>query len=234
MKLKAVLFDLDDTLYTSFQAGDAYAYERLAAWAEDELGVSGAAFADAFRQSRAHLSRQQPGMPPIHDRVVSAQRALERMGLNAIRYARQAHRVYWDAVLSKMEIRPGVTALLDDLRQADVKTAVCTDMLADLQMEKLEYLGLADKIDYLASSEEAGMDKPGAPIFWLALHKCRCLAEEAVMVGDNFRHDIQGAMDVGIGGVWLNWTHLPRPAEDRPYTEAYTFAQAADYIRTLL
>src|SRR5699024_7697853 len=84
MGLKAVLFDLDDTLYTSFQAGDAYAYERLAAWAEGELGVSGTAFADAFRQSRAHLSRQQPGMPPIHDRVVSAQRALERMGLNAI------------------------------------------------------------------------------------------------------------------------------------------------------
>ena len=101
-------------------------------------------------------------------------------------------------------------------------------------MEKLEYLGLADKIDYLASSEEAGMDKPGAPIFWLALHKCRCLAEEAVMVGDNFRHDIQGAMDVGIGGVWLNWTHLPRPADDRPYTEAHTFAQAADHIRTML
>ena len=26
-KLKAVFFDLDDTLYTSFQAGDRYAYE---------------------------------------------------------------------------------------------------------------------------------------------------------------------------------------------------------------
>ena len=37
MGLKAVLFDLDDTLYASFQAGDAYAYERLAAWAEGEL-----------------------------------------------------------------------------------------------------------------------------------------------------------------------------------------------------
>ena len=28
MGLKAVFFDLDDTLYTSFQAGDAYAYEK--------------------------------------------------------------------------------------------------------------------------------------------------------------------------------------------------------------
>ena len=36
--------------------------------------------------------------------------------------------------------------------------------------------------------------------FWLALQKCGCLAGEAVMVGDNFRHDVQGATDVGIAG----------------------------------
>ena len=107
MGLKAVFFDLDDTLYTSFQACDAYAYERLAAWAEEELGVSGTAFADAYRTNRHRLGRQQPGMPPVHDRVLFAQGALERMGLNAIRYARKAHRVYWDAVISQMEIRPG-------------------------------------------------------------------------------------------------------------------------------
>ena len=34
MGLKAVFFDLDDTLYTSFQAGDAYAYEKLEKWAD--------------------------------------------------------------------------------------------------------------------------------------------------------------------------------------------------------
>lgn len=37
MGLKAVFFDLDDTLYTSFQAGDAYAYEKLEEWAHRRL-----------------------------------------------------------------------------------------------------------------------------------------------------------------------------------------------------
>ncbi|MDO5141512.1 MAG: HAD family hydrolase [Eubacteriales bacterium] len=234
MALKAVFFDLDDTFYTSFQACDAYAYERLAAWAEDALGVSGAAFTEAFRQARQQLARQQPGMPPVHDRVLFAQRALEQLGCDAIGQARRAHRVYWDAVLEKMVLRPGVTALLDDLRCAGIRTAVCTDMLADIQMQKLEQLGLSGRIDYLVSSEEAGMDKPGAPIFWLALQKCGCLPHEAIMVGDNFRHDIQGALDVGLAGVWLNWTDLPRPADTRPYIEAHTFTEAAAYIRTLL
>ena len=234
MGLKAVFFDLDDTLYTSFQAGDTYAYEKLEEWAVNTFGDKGTGFAEAFRASRKQLARRQPSMPPTHDRVLFAQGALERMGLNAVRYARTLHRVYWDAVLAKMTVRPGVIRLLDDLRQAGVKTAVCTDMLADIQMEKLEYLGIADKVDCLVTSEEAGVDKPGSAIFWLAMHKCRCLPEETVMVGDNFTHDIQGALDVGIDGVWLNWTDKPKPIGELSYTEVSTFEQAAAHIRTLL
>lgn len=234
MGLKAVLFDLDNTLYTDFHACDAYGYECMGRYAEQELGVDSATFLKAFRANRQRLGRQQPGMPPIHDRVLVAQGALERLGRNAIRHAGALHKIYWDAMFSKMEIMPGVCELLRDLKQAGVKTAICTDMLAYIQMKKLVYLGLEEDIDYLVSSEEAGMDKPGSAIFWLALHKCGCLPQEAVMVGDNFRHDIQGAMDVGITGIWLNWPGQSRPEEERTFTEAHTFPEAADKIRSLL
>ncbi len=46
-------------------------------------------------------------MPPTHDRVLFAQGALERMGLNAVRYSREAFRVYWNAVFAKMTFAPG-------------------------------------------------------------------------------------------------------------------------------
>lgn len=127
-----------------------------------------------------------------------------------------------------------MTALLDDLKQAGVRTAVCTDMLADIQMEKLEYLGLADP-GHLSGFERGGRDGQARRADLLAgARQMRLSAGEAVMVGDNFRHDVQGATDVGIGGVWLNWTHLPRPEDSRAYTEVHDFEQAADYIRTLL
>lgn len=234
MGLKAVFFDLDDTFYTSFQAGDAYAYEQIARFADKTLGVNGQEFSAAFAAARKTLARMQPGMPPLHDRMLAAQRALEGMGLNAVRHAREVYWVYWNAVFDKMERRPGVVELLRDLRAAGVKTAVCTDMMADIQLDKLERLGLADLIDFLVSSEEAGRDKPAPPIFQLALQKCGCLPEQAVMVGDNFLHDIQGAYDCGIPGVWLNWTGLAQPGNACPCTEVADFIQAADYIRTLL
>ena len=92
-------------------------------------------------------------------------------------------------------------------------------MLADIQMEKLEYLGIADKVDRLVTSEEAGVDKPGSGDF---------LAGDAQMPlsagGDRhgwrqLPHDIQGALDVGIDGVWLNWTDKPKPVGGLSYTE---------------
>ncbi len=234
MKLKAVFLDLDDTLYSDFHECDDYGYKCMGVYAEKEFGIPQDEFIRQFRSCRQKFGRRQPGMPPTHNRLLVAQITLEILGLNPVKHARRLHRIYWDALFSKMELRHGVNELLSELRASDIKIAICTDMLADIQLEKLEYLGLDESIDYLVSSEEAGVDKPAAPIFWLALHKCGCLPEEALMVGDNFKHDVQGAMDLGIGGVWLNWSGLPRPDDGREYFEAHTFIDAADHIRQRL
>lgn len=234
MKLKAVLFDLDDTLYTNFSAGDAYGHACMGEYAEKTFGIDHAVFMQAMQDKRKEFRRRQPGIPAIHDRVLVAQRALESFGLNAIRHAPTLHQIYWKAMFSKMKLEPDVLPLLQTLKRAGIKRAVCTDMMVYVQMKKLEYLDIMDDIDYLITSEEAGMDKPCATIFLLALQKCHCLADEAIMIGDNFQHDVQGALDVGINGIWLNRRKEPRPEEKQPYKEVCSFAEAAEYIHTLL
>lgn len=234
MEVKAVLFDLDDTLYGSFGECDQYACTQVAAYAEKNLGISGEEFAKTFFKHRKKFARQLPGMPPIHDRVLCAQRALEEWGICPFIHARKIHQVYWDGVFEKMEIRQGVISLLTALKQKQIKVAICTDMLADIQMEKLERLGLVDLVDFMVSSEEAGMDKPGAAIFLLALQKCNCLAGEAIMVGDNFRHDIEGAMDCGIEGIWLNWNNLSSPESSENFKEAKSFLEVEKIIKEMI
>jgi len=234
MKLKAVLFDLDDTLYTNFSTGDAYGYERIGEYAEKTFGIDHAVFVRVMREKRKMFSRQQPGMPAIHDRVLVAQRTLESFGLNAIRHAPALHQIYWEAMFSKMTLEPSAAPLLKTLQQAGIKRVVCTDMMAYVQMQKIEYLGIADDIDYLVTSEEVGADKPRDIIFLLSLQKCHCLADEAIMIGDNFQHDVQGALDIGMGGIWLNRKKEPRPEEKRTYKEVHSFTEAAEYIYTLL
>lgn len=232
-KLKAVFFDLDDTLYTSFQAGDRRAYECLEAWAQQTFGEAGRGFDAAFLAARKQLAAEQPDMPPIHDRVLFAQRALENMGFNPISHARKAAAIYWDTVFSQMTVRPGAPEFLDELRGRGIKVAVVTNLLADIQMEKLVRLGLAERVDFLVTSEEAGIDKPQRAIFDLAMRKCGVQPDEALMVGDNFAHDVGGAHGADISGIWLNWTHKERPACDFAFDEAHDFHEVAEHIRAL-
>lgn len=104
-------------------------------------------------------------------------------------------------------------------------------MLADIQMEKLVRLGLAERVDFLVTSEEAGIDKPQRAIFDLAMRKCGVQPDEALMVGDNFAHDVGGAHGADISGIWLNWTHKERPACDFAFDEAHDFHEVAEHIR---
>lgn len=220
MAIKAVLFDLDDTLYTSFKELNDRGYEAASAYAERELGIPAAAFDERAREARTYYHTVLHAEPESHDRVVQMQRALEYFGVNPVLHAQKLHEIYWDTLIAGMELRPGTPELLDALRARGIKTAVCTNMMADKQMEKIVALGLAGKFDAFVASEEAGRDKPAPRIFELCLEKCGCQSHEAVMVGDNRDHDVGGAMALGIHGVWINWTGKPHARFARPHYEA--------------
>lgn len=234
MQLKAVFFDLDDTLYSGFDAGDTEGFVRCGQYAAAHFGVNAADFTALMRQCREQLKVQLPREPEIHDRALVAQHALESLGISPIAHGEALHDLYWAGVLDCITVRPGVPELLDELRTRGVRVIVCTNMLVGIQMRKLCQLGLADKIDALVTSEEAGRDKPDAPIFHLALKKADCLPQQALMVGDNFEHDIRGAHAVGIVGLWLHVHEEPAVTADFPFAEAPDFMQAADLIRSLL
>lgn len=230
MSIKAVIFDLDDTLYGDFKTCDRLGFAACAAYAEEHCGVTREAFLTAVLESKASLQERLPAEPEMHDRVLYMQGALERLGVPAIRHAETLHDLYWNALYENMQLREGVPELLETLQGMKIKTLCCTNMLAAVQMRKLCLLGIADRIDYLVTSEEAGRDKPDRPIFELALQKAGCAPGEALMVGDNFRHDILGAYGAGIPGVWLHVHASAQPIDGISYLEAPDFPCAARMI----
>lgn len=218
--IKAVFFDLDDTLYISFDELNERGYDAASEWVQRELGIPAADFREQAVAARRYYHTVLHAEPESHDRVVQMQRALEYFGANPMLYAQRLHEIYWETLMDGMQLRPGTPELLDRLRALGLKTCVCTNMMADKQMEKLVRLGLAEKFDAFVASEEAGRDKPDPRIFELCLEKCGCAPCEAIMVGDNRDHDVGGALAVGLHGVWLNWTGKPHAKYVCPHYEA--------------
>lgn len=229
MQLKAIFFDLDDTLYSGFKKGNQEGFARCGQYAIKHFGVSD--FSERMQQARRAFSARLPREPEIHDRALWVQHALESYGINPIAHIEALDTLYWEGVIAHIKIRPGVVELFDDLQAHNIRIGVCTNMLAGVQARKLCHLGIADQIDFLLTSEQAGKDKPDPAIFHLALEKAACQPHEAFMVGDNFEHDIRGAYAAGIPGLWLHVHEEDSVAADFDFLEAPDFLQAADQIR---
>jgi putative hydrolase of the HAD superfamily len=212
---QAVFFDLDDTLV-------------------DHRHASHAAVAGVRDRFVALQARELEAMVAENDRLVEALHAEVGLGRRTADHARieryrqlfafagataapasaaaaaELHRRIYQA--SRRAI-PGAVALLAAL-QGRATIAIVTNNTVAEQTEKLTTFNLAPYVDALITSEEVGAAKPGQAIFDHALARCDCPAEAAVMVGDSWHNDIEGARRAGIRAVWFNrrGTPIPDPA----------------------
>ena len=202
MKLRAVIFDLDNTLY-DYDAAHEVAFRRLCAYAQTTLGLPEADFRAVYDSVMdEQITRAGGEFAAIHNRMIRFQMILERVG-KPILYAPEMADLYWDAFLDACEPVPGVREALDALRET-YRVGVGTNMTADYQFRKLQKLGLLALIDFMVSSEEVGVEKPERKLFEACAVKAGCKPEECVFVGDNMTHDVRGAEAAGMRAVWLS------------------------------
>lgn len=80
-----------------------------------------------------------------------------------------------------------------------------------------EHFSLQGLVTVAVSSAEFGVMKPDRRIFDEALHRMRVAADSAVMVGDSLAHDVAGARQAGMRGVWLDrLARGTRPDDETP------------------
>ncbi|EQD44162.1 Haloacid dehalogenase-like hydrolase domain protein, partial [mine drainage metagenome] len=103
--------------------------------------------------------------------------------------------------------------VLEALRDQGIRICVVSNNLRHEQEEKLAHCGLEALVDDLVTSEDAGEIKPHPAPFEMALRRAGYGPKEAVMVGDSWPADIEGAVALGIRTVWLNrkGVEAPRP-----------------------
>ena len=201
--IKAVIFDLDDTLY-DYKALERAAFECVGELVRERLGVSEEQCEEAFMRAR-HATKEMLGETATsHSRMLYFQKTLEYLDIRPLYLALEMYETYWGFFLVNMSMYPGARELLEALHEKYIRVGVCTDLLAHIQHRKLRRLGMMDDVDCLVTSEEAGVEKPAPGIFKLCLEKLRLPAEVVCFVGDNLERDVKGAMAAGLQAVWFH------------------------------
>jgi putative hydrolase of the HAD superfamily len=204
--MKAVLFDLDDTLVDhqhSFRSGLAAlrdAYSPLQGYSFEELET-------VYIQ----------WLETLHRRVLAGTCTLYEARRERFRHVFQ----HCGAALSEADLaqvidlhhhvyresqRPvaGVVALLAHLRGAGLRIGVVTNNLTEEQWGKLRQCGLESYVDVMVTAEDVGIPKPDPTMFEAVLQQLACAAGDTVMIGDSWRADVLGATALGIRTLWLN------------------------------
>ena len=110
-------------------------------------------------------------------------------------------------------LMPGARELLEWLyAQRDrYRLAVITNGFSEAQLPKMKTSGIDKYFDYCFLSEDLGYMKPDRRFFEATLERMSADASQCLVIGDDYKVDIAGAMAVGIPQVYYNPSARPLP-----------------------
>jgi HAD superfamily hydrolase (TIGR01509 family) len=195
---KAVLFDLDDTLWPIAPV-ILQAEETLFAWLREHAPRVAQQFSiDSLRQARLELLAQQPAFQLDLGKLRRAGllAAFQQAGEDAakVELAMAQFFAARNAVVPYDDVVPGLLRL-----KGRVLVGAITNGNADLQT-----IGLAHHFSAWVSAPQLGVAKPDPAIFLAGCRELGVAPEDAVYVGDDVLLDVQGAQQAGMRGVWMN------------------------------
>lgn len=193
--IKAVFFDIDDTLYDTSGFAKLARKAALNAMIDAGLPLSHNVAYTLLREIiKEKGSNYDKHLNVLTKRVFGEEKPL-LIAIGMITY----HNVKF----ALLRLFPETMSTLIHLKAQGYHLGVISNGLTIKQYEKLVRLGLHHFFDSVITSQEAGVEKPDAAIFEMAMSKMGCKAENSVMVGNSFRDDILGAVDAGMSAVYL-------------------------------
>ena len=220
MTLRALFFDLDDTLCMTSRTRPERA--RLAFEALRDVCPD-----LAFEEFAARLLAPNPATGFI----AGSQALLSELGVLETPAGRRAHGLFFFDGCSHL-IRPydGMRAALDALSH-DFWLGVITNGEPAIQRRKFDALDIEAHFQLFLPSGEIGHHKPARQIFEHALSQAGVAPHEAVMIGDNLEADVRGAREAGLRSVWFNAEGQVAPAgAPRPDATVTAWAELQDLL----
>lgn len=198
MDIRAVLFDLDDTLYerrVAFKSWATYfvgehgsflTASQIASTISELETLDANGYGDRYRFV-AELTKRFPTVTGSPDEILEQFRV---------------------GFVEQLSLAPEIHMLLQTLKANDIPFGIITNGSTIPQTRKIKRLGLDDFTDCIFISEAFGVKKPDPTIFHAAANCLSISPESILFVGDHLENDIIGANQAGMQTAWLRYENL--------------------------
>jgi HAD superfamily hydrolase (TIGR01549 family) len=210
---RAVFFDVDFTLIHPGPTFQGAGYQHFCA--RYDVDVDPLAFEHAVA-SASSLLDAQGGIYDPEVFITYTRRIIEGMGGSGRGVEAAARDIYAEwAACHHFSLYEEVADVLRDLHRAGLLLGLISNTQRCLASFE-RHFELEGLFTVALSSFEHGYMKPHRSIFEAALTATGSRPEEAVMVGDSYAHDIEGALNTGMRAVLVCRSGRPQLAPDVP------------------
>ena len=200
-KLKAILFDIDDTLFST--TGFAKKARRNAVRAMIEAGLD-LPEEVVLKELDEVLAEFSSNYEHHYDKLLQRLRPPSLSRTNPALIVAAGVAAYHDTKFRELEPFDDVRPLLADLKAAGMRLGIVTHGWTVKQAEKLVRLKLVPYLDPRAVfiSDQIGISKPNPKLYQVALADLGLRAPEVMYVGDSPEHDVAPPRSLGMVTVW--------------------------------
>ena len=200
MKFKALLLDIDNTVY-DYNSSHQHGMEMVYQYCESTFNINRDNLTSAFDLARKRVHIELSETAASHNRLLYFQKMLEILNISPLVHSMDVYNMYWDNFLEKITPFDGIYEVLEKYKS---KICLVTDLTAHIQHRKIKKLKLDQYCNCIVTSEEAGKEKPHPYMFIMALQKLGLQVSDVCMIGDSFKKDIFGAANLNIQSIWIN------------------------------
>lgn len=190
---KAIIFDLDDTLYGEMN------------YVREAFGHVASYLAKQYDLSQTQILEEmlsflkQEGRGKIFNKVCDLHGIQEDIGKLVSIYRETS---------PKIQLYKDAESFLQIIEDKRIKTGLVTDGDALVQWSKINALHLTKRLDSVIVTDDLytkegkkGRSKPDPYVFQMCLEKLHCKPVETIYIGDNPQKDFIGARKLGMGTI---------------------------------
>ncbi len=231
MKYKHLFFDLDHTLW-DFDANARATLEQL--HIDLDLVSKGIHDFDLFHKN--YLQHNEKLWARYRNGFIKQEELrIKRMWLTLLDFkiaddalARQLSELFLQLLPTRTLLFPDTIDVLNYLTDKGYQLHLITNGFEKTQNNKLKTSGLDVFFREVVTSESSNSLKPQKEIYLFAMEKAGARVEESLMIGDSMEVDIQGALNVGMDQVHVNYNEDPQ--EFSPTYTVHALAELKSFL----
>jgi len=213
--MKAILFDLDDTLYPEIDYVKS-GFRAVARYLSVTFSFDQDRLAD-----KMFMLLQKHGRGRVFDILLDELGVYSPERISLLVYLYRCHQpvihLYKDTIPT-----------FQSLRYLDLQIGIITDGMGSVQRRKIAALGLEALVDVVLYTDELGKEhwKPSTVPYCVSLELCRVEPIDAAYIGDNPLKDFAGANTLGMTTIQID---RQQTGESFP-VEGFAHASRAKYM----